>query len=200
MKNLRYYRNCDEISIYSFNKISSEGDLRHMVFDWDEYSEVKINEELAEQNWKEIFDEYCKLTDDNKIIMFYDVHQDLMKMKAKKYTILKLLEVFTTVFEKDHQDQFLQLFKDFGYPMDLSKGINEEIDRIQKRMIFFQNAINIKQKEFDSLKGGEGGEEMPFMQQVVQIEKATGRDNIDIRKTSAKKWIYILKSINDGRE
>jgi len=199
MKNIRYHRNCDEISIYSFNKVSEDGDYRHLVKDWDEYEEIEIDEIVCENNWKVIFDEYCRLTDDNKIIMFYEVHQDLMKMKIKQYSIYKLIEVFITVTDDDIMIKFADMFEKFGYPIDLKKGIMPEAQRLTNRMKFYQNAINVKEKEYNDLRGEEG-EATPFLQQDVSIEKHTGRNNIDIKKTSAKKWIYIVKSVENGRK
>lgn len=196
MKELHYSRNCEEISIYAFNKISTEGDYRFLVRNWDEYQVIEIDTVKAEDLWKSIFDEYCRLSDDNTIIMFYETHQDLIKLKVKQFSVYKLIEVFVTVRDQDMLEEFAKMFAKFGYPIDLSKGIIKEADRIAARLNFLNNAINAKQKEYDDLKGDDGeASSTPFLEQLVMVEKHTKRDNIDIKTTSAAKWIYILKSI-----
>jgi len=195
MSELRYSRNCEEISIHNFQKISDSGDYRYIVPTWDEFEEIEVDEIKAENLWKDIYDEYCQLSDDNKIIMFYDTYNDLNKMQTKKALIQQLLLLFVGINDKEVFDKYNLVFTELGYPLLWEKGIEAEFKRITNAMRRFDNMINIKQSQLDSLKP-EGGPGTPFLEQVVQIENMRKMGAIDLRKTSAKKWIYILKNIS----
>lgn len=184
METIRYSRNCDEITIYSFDQISSEGDLRNMVPLWDGYSDLSINEELAEEYWQDIFDEYCRLTDDNKMILYYDLIQDINKLKAKRIMMTNVIIIAQTVDNFKILSQYLKFIERVGYKIDITKGVDNELKRILKKVKFIDNIIRIKQSELNLL--GSNEESSPLIQQVVTIENHLKRE-IDIRKMSVKK-------------
>ena len=190
----RFYNSCNDISIYSFNKIVDTDNYAYMVYGWDEYEEIEFVKEDAIKHWKEIYSEYTELTDDNKTIMYYQLILLVSRLETKRYVVSKLIEM---MLPNDMDEETLKLYiealGEWNYKIDPKVPLQEELLRILRDLRAMENRIRLKRNELESYKTE--GKSLTLTQQVVKLERALEKNNIDPRKTSVEKWVAMLKEV-----
>lgn len=193
---VRLFTSCNEISIYNFNKILDTDNLAYMVFGWDEYEEIEFDKEDSLKLWKEIYNEYTLLTDDNKTIMYYQLILFISRLETKRYVVSKLIEM---MLPNDMEEETLKLYiatlREWNYKINPKEPLQEELLKILRDLRAMENRIRLKKNELDSYK--EEGSKMTLVQQVVKLERALEKNNIDPRKTSVEKWVMMLREVSE---
>lgn len=198
---MRYYRNCNEINIYSFDKLSRGGDFRYMVYGWDEYEELDIDQNKARGYWTEIYEEYCKLTNDNVSLMYYDLIGELNYLETRRTVATTLLNQIMTKEKSPKMFlAYIDELAEWGYPIDVTKDITSEYNKVIKAIKFSQNKINAKKASIKELKEGMTTESMSIIEQGVSLELALEKNDIDLKKTSVNKWLMLIKKAKERNE
>ena len=83
MSETRYYRNCDELSVYNFHKILETNDYSYLIVGFDGYDKLEFDEKKADELWGNIYEEYCKLTKNNKSLLYFSIFQELLYLKTR---------------------------------------------------------------------------------------------------------------------
>jgi len=91
VKPLRFYSSCDDLPIWNFHKIMEESNYSYLVMNWDGFEKMEIDQEKAIHVWSEIYNEYCKLTSNNKSILYYKNRQRLLYMETRIVVCGKML-------------------------------------------------------------------------------------------------------------
>jgi len=190
---MRYHKSCSTLSIYAFDKISDTSDMRFMVIGWDEFEDIEVDEKVAQELWKEIFNEYIVLSDDNKITMYYTALGELSYLKARKYTVSKLLDRLVHIEDKKMIDAYISELKKWKFIIKKDKPFKDEIIRMFIQLKATDNKINLKESELKGYR--ESGVKVSLTEQVVKLEDATGRNLIDPKHTSVEKWLMIIKNV-----
>jgi hypothetical protein len=167
-----------------------------MVYGWDEFSEVEFDKDEALKLWKEIYSEYTLLTDDNKTVMYYQLILLISGLETKRYVVSKLIE---QILPNDKDEETLKLYlaalKEWNYKINPEVPLHEECLRILRDLRAMENRIRLKRNELESYKTE--GEKMTLTQQVVKLERALEKNNIDPRTTSVEKWLMMLKEVGE---
>jgi len=190
---IRFHTSCSTISIYSFDKISETNDYRHLVVGWDEFEEIEIDQEEANDIWHEIYNEYIVLSDDNKISMYYITLSELSYLKMRKYTVSKLLGRLMNIEDKKVIDDYISELKEWKFRINKNKPLKDEMIRMYTQLRATENKISLKEEELKNYKTE--GEVVSLIEQVVKLENATGRNIIDPKITSVAKWLMIIKNV-----
>ena len=197
----KYSRNCDEIMLHNFTKISNTNDYRYLVIDWDNRSEIEIDQDVCEDLWKDIYGEYCKLSDDNKIILYYETLVDISNLLATKFVLENITTILSGKIDPILEVAYHVELSKMGVPPKEKEKREDYIVRISQYARFMTNKINVKNNELKSLKGDpeEGDVGMTLNDQIVRVEEITGRNLIDPKTTTVAKWIAIIKSLQNGK-
>ncbi|MEN8122202.1 MAG: hypothetical protein ABFS35_17785 [Bacteroidota bacterium] len=189
---IRLHTSCSTLSIYAFDKISDKSDLRYLVIGWNEFDKVNIDQEKANEIWQDIFNEYIELSDDNKIAMYYATLMEVSQLKARKYTVNKLLDRLVNITDKEMIDAYIFELNKWKFRINKDKPLKDEMVRMYAQLRATNNKINLKEDELKNYK--QEGESLSLTEQVVKLENATGRALIDPKTTSVEKWIMIIKN------
>lgn len=196
-----YYKSCDRLSIYAFHKVLSTDDFRYLIIGVDEYAEdfndLVINEELADKNWAEIYNEYCKLSEDNRSLMYFSLCSELLYLETRfKMASMLLSSLIKRSGEAEEiVELYLKELDGWKYKIDRNKPIIQEIDRMFIKLKQSKNKIRLKTNELDSYKPSDDSEEMSLMEQVISLELALGKNIIDPKETSVERWVGMMKNL-----
>jgi len=199
----KYYRNCNELSIHSFSKVLETNNYAWLLVDFDEYKDVKFDEKEASEIWQKIFEEYSKLTEDNKALLFLAIHQQLIYLRTR-YEVARtlLMQLVNGVEKKDIRFGYFKALAEWNYNINTEKPLHEELERMFMQLKASTNKINIKQSELDDLKVNEG-EKLSIIEQGLKLELALDKNDINLKTTSVTKFIAMFKEVrlrNEARK
>lgn len=187
---------CSDIMLWNFNKIIETGNYRYLIPDWDGIERIEINQEEAKKAWNKIYSEYCNLTLNNKAISYYKSVQKLIYFETRYEICSKL--ILEMLFREMTENVFLKYIKTLRtFDIPYNKDI-KDVDCLEKASLFLKatkNQIELLSHEIKELSAG--GEKISFEKEIVSAEQALGRNEIDPKKTSVTKWIYIIEKIKD---
>lgn len=191
------YRDCSELPMYNFSKVLETGNYAYLLVEFDEYNKVEFNEKEMDDLWNEIYEEYCILTQNNKSLLYFSTYQELTYLKSR-YEIASLL---LSQLVKGVEDDFIRLkyfnaLRLWKYKIDKEKPLHSELERMYKQLKQSTNKINVKQAELDALTTNEA-EKRSIIQQVVDLEQALERNEIDLKKTVVAKYIALINKVKE---
>jgi len=202
MDNLRLHRSCETLSIYSFHKIMESSNYCHLIIDWDGYSKIdfdiqkNFDEDDLQDIWKGIYDEYCKLTNDNKSLHFYQLLEQVNYLEVRRYIVSNLIQQMVANEKKEEiLDLYIETLRQWKYIWDKNLVYHEAIFKLLKDLKASENKIELKKDELEKLKSSD--EPMTLTQQVVKLERALERNLIDPKITSVEKWIELMNQVKD---
>ena len=203
MSETRYYRNCDEISVYNFYKVLETNNYAYLIVGYDDYQKVDFDDKEANEVWVSIYEEYCKLTEDNKSLLYFAVFQELLYLRTRFEVATTLLRQLSNGIKDDIvRLKYINSLRTWKYKIDKEKPLEDELDRMVAQLKVSTNKINIKQAELDELKVDDS-EKLSLIEQTVKLEQALGRNEIDLKRTVVSKYIALFKEVkllNEARK
>lgn len=177
-------------------------DYKYLVVGYDGYKDT-LTPQGAEQRWKDIFDEWVKLSDNNTLIYYYQLISEVTYLETR-FTVSKILlyQVYTQDMNEKTLDMYIEalgLWK-YHYNKDADKLL--EIKRLLAQHRASANNLGNKKSELENMQMENTEDAQTLEAQAVILEQITGKNNIDVHTTSVLKWIEIGKlanSINEQR-
>ena len=197
------YRDCTDLSIYNFDQAYKKHDYRYLVVGFDGYKDIKLPKG-AKERWKEIFDEWIKLSDNNTIIYYYQLISEVVYLETR-YIVAEalLLQIYQRDMDEQTLDMYIEMLKAWRYNYNKENNKLDELTRLFEQHHASKNKLGLKRSELEVLQKDNDGDDVQTLEaQAVILEQITGRNNIDPKTTSVLKWIEICKvadSINTQR-
>lgn len=196
MSETRYYRNCDELSVYNFHKVLETNNYSYLIVGFDDYKEVKFDEKEADELWGNIYEEYCRLTKNNKSLLYFAIFQELLYLKTR-YQVARIL--LMQLSNGNNKEEFvldcIERLKEWKYKIDKEKPLKDELVRMIHQLKVSENKIHIKQSELEDLKVDEG-EKLSLIEQNVKLELALGKNKINTKKTSVSEHVALFNEVH----
>jgi hypothetical protein len=196
MSETRYYRNCDELSVYNFHKILETNNYSYLIVGFDDYKEVKFDEKEADELWGNIYEEYCRLTKNNKSLLYFAIFQELLYLKTR-YQVARIL--LMQLSNENNKEEFvldcIEKLREWKYKIDKEKPLKDELARMIHQLKVSENKIQIKQSELEDLKVDEG-EKLSLIEQNVKLELALGKNKINTKKTSVSEHVALFNEVH----
>ena len=191
----KYYTSCDELYMHNFSKILETNNYAWLVVGYDGYDKVDIDEKEASEIWEEIYYEYCKLTEDNKSLLYFAVVQELVYLKTRyevASTLLRQLEY--GIEDEIVRIKYFNALREWKYVIDKNKPLESELQRMYIQLNQSTNKINTKQSELESLKVDDS-EKLTIIEQTVKLELALDKNEIDLKRTVVSKYVAMFKEV-----
>ncbi len=191
------YKNCSDLPIYNFDKVLTTGNNLWLLRDYDGYKELKIDDEKAKKRWSKIYDEYCKITKDNKSLTYYRLIQEVGYLNMRKIIVGTILEqiVFRTKNEAV-LDLFIKELQGWRFYINRSKDITSEIEKMYRQLRASGNKIKLIEDELKRLRES-GGESISLVKQNVKLIQALDRNSIDTKQTTVEEWVAMLDEVKE---
>lgn len=191
----RLYRSCEDLPIYNFHRFMQTSEHGYLVVGW-EYGEVKLDQEEVDRVWGGIYNEYCTLTSNNKAITYYRSVQRLMYLRTRKEIGARILiQISIRNMKPKIFIGYVDALRDWDFKYEGEKRDQNKIKDLGRQIRACDNEIGLLQDKLSRMV--ESGEGMPFEKELVKVEQALGRNAIDPRKTSVKKWVFLLDEIKE---
>lgn len=195
MSETRYYRNCDELSVYNFHKVLETNNYSYLIVGFDDYNLIEINEKEADELWSSIYEEYCKLTKNNKSLLYFAVFQELIYLKTR-YQVARILlmQLSNGKNSEDFVLECIERLKEWKYKINKEKPLKDELSRMINQLKASENKIQMKQSELEDLNVDES-EKLSLIEQNVKLELALGKNEINTKTTSVSKYIALFNEV-----
>ena len=203
MSETRYYRNCDELSVYNFHKVLETNDYSYLIVGFDGYDKLEFDEKEADEIWGNIYEEYCKLTKNNKSLLYFAIFQELLYLKTR-YQVARILlmQLSNNNNSEDFVLECIERLREWKYKINKEKPLKDELERMIHQLKVSENKIHIKKEELDNLNVEEG-DKLSLIEQNVKLELALGKNKIDTKKTSVSEHVALFNEadlLNQARK
>lgn len=199
-KKVHFYKGCSDISIFNLDQIATTNNYSYMVIGYDGYNEVDFDEIKAQELWEKIYNDFCKLGNDNTSLLYYELLEQLSYLKMRKLFVLSFLNQLE-FFKKP--DFILELYfselAEWGYKIDSKNPLTDELDKMYLLVRGNDNKIGLVESEIKFLKEDEQ-EPVSLVKQAIKLAQGLGKERIDTKTTTAEEWIGLfdeLKIINE---
>jgi len=201
LKDIRYYKGCKDIPVFNFFQCLETNSYLYLIKDWDEESEIKVDESDLRKRFDAIYEEYCKMSEDNSSLMYFALFCELTYLETRFSFAQKLL----TLLAKRPKDNeaivaYAEELRGWDYKMNLEKPFSDEMNRLVVQLKQSQNKIRLKQNELELMKPEENDTPSSFMDQLVSLEVALEKNEINPRTTTLEKWISLIKNLKAKNE
>lgn len=194
---VKYYRGISDMPIYNFYKFLETQNYHYLVDGWDERKELEINEKTCTDLWNEVYEQYCLLTNDNESLLYFDKASELIYLKTRYYFVDQvLLQLEIDLKPLDIQKEYLDSLAKWEYYGRKNEKIEDTIKRLRKQWKGSINKIQLIENFINDAKPDEDNK-VTFIKQVVKMEQALNRNEIDVRRVSVEKWCAMLEEIRE---
>ena len=202
---VRLYKSCKDLPIRRFDDVYKTKDFRYLCIDYDGYNEIEAPKE-AEERWKDIFDEWVSLCDDNTISYYYQLILEVTYLETRFHVSKVLLwEIHTRYpqsMSEESLDGYIEALKLYKYKYNKNNDSLDEVKRLMLQREASKNKLGIKRSELEEMqKQNEGETPKTLEAQAIMLEHITGIKT-DLEKDSVLKWIEtgkLASSINEQR-
>lgn len=201
---MHLYNDCSDLPIANFDTIYKTNDYKFLVVEFDGYNDVEIPKG-ANERWQDIKNEWIKLLDDNTIAYYHQLILEVVYLQTRYEISGRFLkEIYEREMHEETFNTYVDALKEWGYKWNKKAGYLVEIKRLLQQRKASENQLNLKMDELKKMQDENGYDEdaTSLEKQAVILEQITGKNNIDTKTTSVKKWIEISKlatEINNQR-
>ena len=192
---MHLYKDCGDMPILNFDIVNKTGDLKYMVVGYDGYKELKPPKG-ANERWQAIRKEWLELVDDSEMAYYHNLVSECIYLETKRDAVKFILE---NIFRRNMSPLTFRTYanslSDWGYKWNFKNDKLTELKRQLKIVRISENKLSLKLDELKSYRESKNmsSEATSLEKQAVILEEASGRNHIDIKTTSVKKWVAISK-------
>ena len=184
----KYYTSCSDLPIFNFYQILDDGKFEYMVKKYKEGQD--FDPIVAGSNFQNILEEYTELTSNRKAL------QNIrMQIRIQQYEYERGILQSTIDLYAEHKEEILfEVFEEFGYKKSEKESIDNYLKRIISRVKSLNNKIRIeKEKYSQKFKKAEKEIKRNLDEEalILEMNLKLGRE-IDVKKTSVKKWVTLV--------
>ncbi len=199
-KKVHFYKGCSDISIFNFDEIAKTSNYSYMVIGYDGYNEVDFDETMAQELWKKIYNDFCKMGNDNTSLLYYELLDQLGYLKMRKLFVLALLNQLK-FFKKPGSilKLYFQELAKWRYKIDPKNPLVDELAKMYQLVRINDNKIGMVESEIKILKDDEQ-EPMSLVMQAIKLAQGLGKENIDTKKTTVEHWLGLYEELRITNE
>lgn len=179
------YRSCATLPLFNFIEVFDSQDLRYL-FKCDKEDWPELEGDEIEDVWSGIIDEYTELTADpsyrNELNKESQILRDINHVNTAKASLL-ILKHGSIVAD--------DALKELGYVVNDEKDIKRILTALKQKT----TSIAIRKNKIDQAKTKK---KVDLYKHVAIVESEQKRE-INLYTTTVKKWVAILKTMNDAR-
>ncbi len=136
------------------------------------------------------------MTNNNKAVQYSRKKGRLFNLETKRFVEGRLLlQLSVNDLDEDSQKVIIDEIREWKF--DYAPNIKDTtaIENVLRLLRVQDNEIGLLKSSLKELE--EKGDDIPLIKQVVKVEQLLGRTEIDPRKTSVEKWVYMMDEIKE---
>ena len=195
----KVYSSCDLLPISLFHEILKTSDYTLLYQDYENLEKKPTNEEIYAL-WEDVYDEYLGLIKDENISYYFELEEEVIYLNRRYETAFFMIkQISDGVLDMDLMIAYVNELSKWGYVIDLSKDLDDELNKAVRQLKASRNKINLREGELKELKKSmdKNVGSMSLIEQAARLEQGLGRENIDIDKTVVTKWFILLNLLEE---
>ena len=195
----KVYSSCDLLPISLFHEILKTSDYTLLYQDYENLKKKPITEEIYAL-WEDIYDEYLGLIKDETIRYYFELEKEVLYLNRRYETAFFMIkQISDGVLDMNLIVAYVNELSKWGYVIDLSKDLDDELNKAVRQLKASRNTINLRESELKELKKSmdKNVGSMSLIEQAARLEQGLGRENIDIDKTVVTKWFILLNLLEE---
>lgn len=185
----RYYLDCS-IPIWNLHQIGNTKDYRFLA-KTDEVEDVDHMPIDSPKIWERIFNEYCELSDNPESQEHLRQVAELDELEKKYVFASLIIGELLSVTDADVQGMYFKELSAWGFAFNQGRP-DSEVKRAKVWLKSIKTRINLLSADVGNYRSRQTKPERLEKQQV-KLERITGRNEIDVKRCSAAKWVEIIK-------
>jgi hypothetical protein len=172
-----------------------------LVKGWDEETKISIDDKKAKEKWEKIYEEYCTLSGDNDALMYFAVFSEVLYLETR-YQVAEMLigQLEKRLDDKEAIELYAEELKQWKYRVNLNAPVGKEIERLYQQLKQSKNKIRLKNDQLDGFKPDDDSEPMSITEQIVSLELALGKNEINPRTTTVEKFVMMIKKLKQQND
>lgn len=187
-----FYLNCSDLPVWNFHHIRK--DFRYLAKS-DNVEDVDFLPIDTPQRWENIFNEYCEVSDNRESQAHLQNLAEKEELVEKYAVCSMLLSHLYGGLDKETEQKYFRELASWGFAFNQGKLL-DEMNRAKVWLKSIKTKINMLTSEIEGHQKKKIGPQRLEKQQV-QLERITGRNEIDVRRTSVTKWLEIIKDAEE---
>lgn len=171
----KVYKSCDTLWRYNFDKILETEDYRWLIHDFNENSELVINEKtlvFLQEIWHKIFEEYVTLKGDQLVVNNLKKRAYLAKIQNKMFWGATLLKLIINNPETKNLKEISDSLAKHGFKLDIKKPLDTQIDSLSKQLKSLRTKFNLEVSKYEkTLENSKNKERANSLDQFRAIER-----------------------------
>lgn len=195
-----FYKGLSDIWIFNFDEIAKTSNYSYLVVGYNGYDEVEFDYIEAQKLWKKLYNDFCKLSNDNTSLLYYELLDQLGYLKTRKLFVLALLNQLK-YFKKSNsiRKQYIFELSEWEYVIDPKNPLEDELKKMYQLVRANDNKIGLVESEIAFLKDDEQ-ESMSLVKQAIKLAQGLGKERIDTKDTTVEYWLELFEELRITNE
>jgi len=190
---LKYFTTCSELPIWNFTKYVEDNNGHWLLKDWNGIDEVDVSDCEV---WEDIINEYYEILDDYDAQETFRLQGEISALEFKMHMCAKLVDaILMGQMTKEVRQEHFKELSAWGFAFNQSK-LESELKRFNVWLLSIQTKVGFIKSDLQKYTKGKKIK-VSLERAQVSLESATGRNNIDLKKTSVAKWLHIIKNAEE---
>jgi hypothetical protein len=189
---MKLYKSCETLPVFNFYKIANKGNLKYLVYDYDEEnSDLELeNQDELNDIWRNILYEYYELRNDKSMLIKV---QKKIKIETLR-TEIEIIQSLILLYIRKRDNKVKELLLKYKIKIDLSGDIEKEIERLKNKLNGLKTRLKIQEIAFNKQYNKKTVENNNLINDI--IASLDLNYDLDTKKTSVAKWVALIKNKN----
>lgn len=185
------YLGTQDLPIYNFDKISSSGDLRYLLIDWDERSEPKVPS-VAENLWESILNQWYEKTLDSGSIVRLELENEVSFLETRMQIVRGLVQILN---EENKAEVFNELIG-WKVRFNSNKPLKDLFEKFNKVLRQMKSNLEIKYGELETISTQSNNSDNSLIHQKISLQRGLGL-TIDTKKVPVDEWLILIDELKE---
>lgn len=182
-----YYKSCSELPLYNFIKILVFNDLSYLI--------IKGKPRNLHALWNDIFEEYVKLTGDEKQSELLMLYKETAFLSNKIFLVQSIVYSLRIQYSKELQDMLIKQ----GFRIDLNvkdlSSYQKKLDNVLTQLKKVQSDLDRRKEEIKKHDTGEKVSESYYDEVLSELSKFQGY-RLNSKEISVSEFVSIRNRYN----
>lgn len=150
--------------------------------------------EKLEKVWGDIYKEYCEMTNDNRALEYYRLKSELVYLETRRHIAGKLfVQISMRNMPRAVFMEYINELKKWNFKYKKDRKVLSEMENLSTQIKATSNRINLTIAKLNSFNNDK--KPIDLEKQVLKVEQALGKNAIDPKETTVKRWVYMFEHI-----
>ena len=208
-KALKTHKSYKTLWLYNYNEILQTQDLRWLVKDFDEDSELTLTEKQTEELteiWEHLFSEYLEVKGDQVVINHLRKRVYISNIQNRLYFGTVFVKLISQNPTSPNLEEMVDELAKYKFKIDKEKPLGLELEKITKQLKGLKTRLNLEVSKYNQMiESRQNKEKVNLQDQIISVGKVLDlKYPINAKETTLAQWDAYCnnakKLVANGRE